>query len=170
MQDFSYLLPTEIIFGKDVEKTVGEQVKKHGGTSVLLVHYGDAFIKSTGLADQIGKSLTDAGLKYVELDGILPNPRADRVYAGIELARANQVDFIVAIGGGSTIDTAKAVGLGSCYDGDVADLYYGRAVPKASIPLGCVATIPAAGSETSTGSVITFGENKICLLYTSRCV
>ena len=116
MQDFSYLLPTEIIFGKDVEKTVGEQVKKHGGTSVLLVHYGDAFIKSTGLADQIGKSLTDAGLKYVELDGILPNPRADRVYAGIELARANQVDFIVAIGGGSTIDTAKAVGLGSCYE------------------------------------------------------
>lgn len=160
MENFTYLLPTKIIFGKDAEKHVGEEVKKYS-SNVLLVHYGDDFIKKSGILETVKGSLDAHGIKYTELFGIQPNPISDPVYQGIDLCRQNDIDFILTIGGGSVIDTGKAVAVGVKYAGDVSDFYFAKAEPKEALPVGCIGTIPAAGSETSNGSVISFGEHKV---------
>ena len=153
MVNFEYYTPTKVVFGKDTEKEVGRLVKAYGGTKVL-VHFGGGSVKRSGLLDRVLASLDEAGIAHVELGGVVPNPRLSKVREGIELGKAEGVDFLLAVGGGSVIDSAKAIGYGMCYDGDVWDFYEGKAVPAACLPLGCVLTIAAAGSEMSSSSVI----------------
>lgn len=154
MKNFQYYAPTQVVFGKDTESQVGELVKAQNGTKVL-VHYGTGSVKRTGLLDRVCASLDEAGIPYVSLGGAVPNPRLSLVYQGIELAKKEGVDFILAVGGGSAIDSAKAIALGMKYDGDVWDLYLKKSQAKECIPLGVVLTIAATGSEMSDSSVIT---------------
>lgn len=153
MNNFEFCSPTDFVFGRGAESKVGEQVKKHGGHSVLL-HYGGKSAESNGLLDIVRKDLVAEGLNVFELGGVEPNPRASLVYQGISLVREKKTDFIVAVGGGSVIDSAKAIGIGVNYDGDFWDFYSGKVMPDSMLPVGVVLTIPAAGSEGSTGSVI----------------
>ena len=153
MVHFEYYTPTKVVFGKDTEKEVGQLVKAYGGTKVL-VHFGGGSVKRSGLLDRVLSSLDEAGIAHVELGGVVPNPRLSKVREGIELGKAEGVDFLLAVGGGSVIDSTKAIGYGMCYDGDVWDFYEGKAVPAGSLPIGCVLTIAAAGSEMSCSSVI----------------
>lgn len=154
MENFNYYSPTRVIFGKDTEGNVGTETKKYG-KRVLVHHYGEDFLKKSGLLDRIFKSLKDEGLEVFELGGVQPNPRLSLVKEGIKLAREKKIDFILAVGGGSVIDSSKAIGIGVPYSGDVWDFYYKGAEIKESLPIGVVLTIAAAGSETSGSSVIT---------------
>ncbi|MBT3318160.1 MAG: iron-containing alcohol dehydrogenase [Clostridia bacterium] len=158
MQNFRFLNKTEIIFGKDTQKEVGAEVKKHG--SKVLLHYGSGHIKKSGLYDEVIESLNESNVDFIELGGVKPNPRLALVREGIALCREHKVDFILSVGGGSVIDSAKAIAVGARYDGDVWDFFYDKAVIKQAIPNGVVLTIPAAGSESSDGSVITDLPNK----------
>ena len=158
MLNFRFLSPTEIIFGKDMQKLVGAETKKYANK--ILLHYGGGHIKKTGLYDEVIRSLNEAGVEYFELGGVKPNPRLPLVREGIELCRKNDIGFILAVGGGSVIDSAKAIAGGVLYDGDVWDFYLGKQAPKAALPIGTILTIPAAGSEASPGSVITDWENR----------
>jgi alcohol dehydrogenase YqhD (iron-dependent ADH family) len=151
--DFTLQLYTEIVFGLDTEKKVAELVQKHGGTKVMLV-YGGGSIKKIGLYGTVTNALKEAGIPFVELGGVEPNPRRSLVEKGVVLGKAEGVDFLLALGGGSTIDTAKAIAFGLAYDGPVWDFYSGKAVPKKTTKVGTIHTIAAAGSETSTASVI----------------
>ncbi|WP_186429264.1 iron-containing alcohol dehydrogenase [Clostridium sp. BSD9I1] len=153
MINFSYQNATKIIFGKDTENEVGNETKKYG--KKVLLHYGGGSIKKSGLYDRVIKSLKDAGIEIFELGGVKPNPRLSLVRAGIELCHKNNIDLILAVGGGSVIDSAKAIGIGTSYDGNVWDFYTRKAVVNSTLPVGVILTIPAAGSEASTGSVIT---------------
>ncbi len=153
MDNFRFLSPTEIIFGKDTENLVGEQVKRYA--SKVLLHYGGGSIKRTGLYDRVVASLKEHGIEVVELGDVLPNPRLSLVHEGIELCRREGISFILAVGGGSVIDSAKAIGVGVPYPGDVWDFYAGKVEPKETLPVGVVLTIAAAGSEASKSSVIT---------------
>lgn len=153
MDNFNFYSPTEFVFGKDREAECGEYVKKYGGSRVLI-HYGGGSAVRSGLLDRVKKSLTDSGVSFIELRGVQPNPRDTLVYQGIELCRKEGVDFILAVGGGSVIDSAKAIAAGVLYDGDFWDFYSGKHVEKA-LPIGVVLTIAAAGSEGSGDSVIT---------------
>lgn len=154
MKDFVYYAPTEVVFGRNSEEKIGCKVKQYGGTKVLL-HYGSGSVLRSGLLDVVKSSLEAEGITYVELGGVVPNPRLSLVYKGIDLCRAEGVDFILAVGGGSVIDSAKAIAWGVPYEGDVWDFYMRKARAEACLPLGAVLTIPAAGSEMSDGSVIT---------------
>lgn len=154
MIDFNYYAPTQVVFGKDSESQTGSLVKKYGGTKVLL-HYGGQSAQRSGLLDVVKASLKDSGIEFVELGGVVPNPRVSLVRKGIEVCREQGVDFILAVGGGSVIDSAKAISSGMYYDGDVWDLFIHKAMATRYIPLACVLTIPAAGSEMSNGCVIT---------------
>ena len=158
MNDFNYYAPTQAVFGRGVEERAGELVRKYGGTKVLL-HYGGGSVQRSGLLDRVKASLSAAGVAFVELGGVVPNPRLSKVREGIALCRAAGVDFLLAVGGGSVIDSAKAIGYGLAYDGDVWDLYEKKAVPRACYPAGCVLTLAASGSEMSDSSVITNEEN-----------
>ena len=153
MKNFIFQAPTKIIFGSETESSTGKEVKKHG--SKVLLHYGAGSIKTTGLYNRIVESLKNEKVDFIELGGVKPNPRLGLVYEGIELCRRNKIDFILAVGGGSVIDSAKAIGIGSSYEGDVWDFYTGKAKVAKTIPVGVVLTIPAAGSEVSGDSVIT---------------
>lgn len=154
MENFDFYAPTYFAFGKGKEKEVGAHVKKFGGSKVLL-HYGGGSIKKNGVYDAVVKSLNDANIPFVELGGVKPNPRSSLVYEGIELCRKEKVDFILAVGGGSAIDSAKAISIGVPYEGDFWDFYgTGKEIVK-TLPVGTVLTIAAAGSEGSVGSVIT---------------
>jgi alcohol dehydrogenase YqhD (iron-dependent ADH family) len=159
MDNFVFYSPTRFVFGRSTETQVGEFVKSYGGKKVLI-HYGGGSVVRSGLLERVIKSLDDAAIAHVELGGVKPNPRSDLVDEGIDFARKEGVDFILAVGGGSVIDSAKAIALGVVYDGDFADYYFGKetknpkAVP-ASLPIGTVLTIAAAGSEGSPNSVIT---------------
>lgn len=153
MENFRFLSPTEIIFGRGTENQLGEQVRKYA--QKVLFHYGGGSIKRTGLYARVMASLAQQGIEIVELGGVQPNPRLSLVREGIELCRREGITFILAVGGGSVIDSAKAIGVGVPYDGDVWDFYAGKAVPQATIPVGVVLTIAAAGSEASKSSVIT---------------
>lgn len=153
MENFNFCSPTEFVFGKDRENETGSYVKKYGGTKVLI-HYGGGSAVKSGLIDKVKKSLDDAGVPYRELGGVQPNPRDTLVYKGIELCRTEGIDFILAVGGGSVIDSSKAIAAGTVYDGDLWDLYSGKEIEKA-LPIGTVLTIAAAGSEGSGNSVIT---------------
>lgn len=150
---FDFISPTKIIFGRGTEERVGVEVLKYANK--CLFHYGGGSIKKTGLYDKVVKSLKEAGVEYVELSGVAPNPRLSLVKEGIRICRENDIKFILAVGGGSVIDSAKAIGVGVPYDGDVWDFYAGKAEPKESLGLGVVLTIAAAGSEASNSSVIT---------------
>ena len=158
MKDFQYYAPTQVLFGKGVAERAGELVRKHGGTRVLL-HYGGGSVKRSGLLDKVIASLDEAGVSYVELGGVVPNPRVGKVREGIELCRRERVDFLLAVGGGSVIDSCKAIAYGLPYEGDVWDFYDRKATPKAAFPVGCVLTLAATGSEMSDSSVITNEEN-----------
>lgn len=154
MQDFTYKAPTEVVFGRNAEQQVGELVKKYGGTKVLLHYGGQSAIKS-GLLALVEERLAAAGIQYVKLGGVVPNPRVSLVRQGIELCKQEGVDFILAVGGGSVIDSSKAISSGRYFEGDVWDLYLKKAMATRYLPVACVLTIPAAGSEMSNGSVIT---------------
>ncbi|MBP5278783.1 MAG: iron-containing alcohol dehydrogenase [Prevotella sp.] len=154
MKDFNFYSPTQVVFGKQSEEQVATLIKKYGGTKVL-VHYGGGSARRSGLLDKLIGLLQDAGISYIELGGVIPNPLLSKVREGIELCRKEKVDFILAVGGGSVIDSAKAIGYGVPYDGDVWDFWDGKAVPAACLPIGTVLTIPAAGSEMSDSCVIT---------------
>ena len=154
MEDFVFQNTAKIIFGKETEKKAGSEIKKFGGKKVLL-HYGGGSIKKTGLYDRVISSLRENGLDFIELGGVLPNPFVSLVRKGIRLCKENKVDFILAVGGGSVIDSAKAISIGCNYEGDVWDFFEGKAEPEAVVPIGVVLTIPAAGSESSVVTVIT---------------
>lgn len=153
MINFSFLSPTEVIFGRGVENQVGTHTKQYADK--VLLHYGGGSIKKSGLYDRVVKSLEEADIQVFELGGVQPNPRLGLVNEGIELCRKEDIEFILAVGGGSVIDSAKAIGLGVCYDGDVWDFFTGKAVPEETLAVGVVLTLPAAGSETSNSAVIT---------------
>ena len=159
MNNFNFYSPTEFVFGKDREVECGDYVIKHGGSKVLL-HYGSSSAKKSGLLDRVIKSLQDKGVAFVELGGVQPNPHDSLVYKGIELCRKENVDFILAIGGGSAIDSAKAIAMGVPYDGDFWDFYSGKS-PQKALPVGTILTIAAAGSEGSGDSVITKEEGML---------
>lgn len=153
MENFNFYSPTFFAFGKDREQDCGALVKRFGGTKVLI-HYGGGSVIRSGLLDRVKKSLTDASVSFIELGGVMPNPRSGLVYEGIDLCRKEGVDFILAVGGGSTIDSTKAIAAGTVYDGDFWDFYEGKYIEEA-LPIGTVLTIAAAGSEGSPDSVIT---------------
>lgn len=159
MDNFTFYSPTFFSFGKDTESQAGELVKRFGGSKVLI-HYGGGSVVRSGLLDRVKKSLDSEGIGYVELGGVKPNPRSGLVYEGIELCRKEGVDFVLAVGGGSTIDSSKAIAAGTLYDGDFWDLYDGTPITEA-LPVGTVLTIAAAGSEGSPNSVITKEEGMI---------
>lgn len=153
MKNFHYYTPTQVEFGRGAENKVAELVKHYGGTKVL-VHYGGKSASRSGLLQRVTDQLTAAGIAYVTLGGVVPNPRLSLVHEGIALCRREGVDFLLAVGGGSVIDSCKAIGYGVPYEGEVWDIYLGKHKPTASLPLGVVLTIPAAGSEMSDSSVI----------------
>ena len=153
MNNFTFYSPTYFVFGKEEENNAGKYVKRFGGSKVLI-HYGGGSVVCSGLLDRIKASLAEEEIGYVELGGVKPNPRSGLVYEGIEICKKENVDFVLAVGGGSTIDSSKAIAVGALYDGDFWDFYSGKAVEKA-LPVGTVLTIAAAGSEGSSGSVIT---------------
>ena len=154
MINFEYYTPTKVIFGKNAEEKTGELVKAQGCKKVL-VHYGGNSAKKSGLLDRICKSLEKEEIAYVTLGGVVPNPHLGKVHEGIELCKKEGVDFILAVGGGSVIDSGKAIGYGVANEGEVWDFYEKTRVPKACLPIGAVLTIAAAGSEMSNSSVIT---------------
>ncbi|WP_163438242.1 iron-containing alcohol dehydrogenase [Fibrobacter succinogenes] len=154
MDNFNFYSPTEFVFGMNRENECGELVKKYGGTKVLI-HYGGGSAVRSGLIDRVKASLDAAGIPHVELGGVKPNPHDSLVYKGIEIVRENGIDFILAVGGGSTIDSSKAIAMGVPYKGDFWDFYEGKASAAAALPIGVVQTIAAAGSEGSGDSVIT---------------
>ena len=153
MINFDFVSPTKIIFGKGTEDRVGTEVAKY--TKKCLLHYGGGSIKKTGLYDKVVEALKNEGVDYIELPGVLPNPRLSLVKEGIRICRENNIQFVLAVGGGSVIDSSKAICVGVPYDGDVWDFYEGITKPKECLDLGVVLTIAAAGSEASKSSVIT---------------
>ena len=159
MDNFSFYAPTYFAFGEGAEKRAGELVRRFGGSKVLI-HYGGGSVVRSGLLERVEKSLDAEGIKWITLGGVKPNPRSGLVYEGIELCRKEGIDFILAVGGGSTIDSSKAIAAGTVYDGDFWDFYEGKSVTKA-LPIGTVLTIAAAGSEGSPDSVITKEEGMI---------
>jgi len=158
MENFTFYSPTFFVFGKDTENEVGQYVKQFGGSKVLI-HYGGKSAKSSGLLDRVEAALKKDGIPYVSLGGVKPNPRSGLVYEGIELCRQENVDFILAVGGGSVIDSSKAIAAGVLYDGDFWDFYAGKAKIEKALPIGTILTIAAAGSEGSRDSVITREED-----------
>ncbi len=154
MNNFTFYSPTLFAFGSGEERNTGALVRRFGGTKVLLV-YGGGSVKRNGAYDAVTASLREAGLPWCELSGIQANPRSGKVYEGVDLVRREGADFLLALGGGSVIDTAKAIGFGACYDGDFWDFFTGEAAIRSSLPVGVVLTISAAGSEGSDSCVIT---------------
>lgn len=167
MGNFQYYTPTKIVFGRGAEEQTG-QLAAEQGCKKVLVHYGSGSVVRSGLLERICRSLDAAGISYVSLGGVVPNPRLSLVYEGIRLARKEQVDFILAVGGGSVIDSAKAIGYGVANEGDVWDFYEKRRTAKACLPIGVVLTIAAAGSEMSDSSVITKEEGWLKRGYSSN--
>ena len=157
MKNFNYYAPTQVAFGRNTESQVAELVKKHVGSKVLI-HYGGQSAIRSGLLAKVEQILTEAGIAYVKLGGVKPNPRLSLVRKGIELCKEENVDFLLAVGGGSVIDSCKAISSGRFYQGDVWTLYEHKDHATQYLPIGCILTIPAAGSEMSNGSVITNDE------------
>jgi alcohol dehydrogenase YqhD (iron-dependent ADH family) len=153
MLNFNFYSPTYFSFGKEREKQAGKLVKRFRGTRVLI-HYGSGSVIKSGLLERVKKSLQDSGISFIELGGAVPNPRSGLVYTGIELCKTENIDFILAVGGGSAIDSAKAIAVGALYDGDFWDFFTGKRIEKA-LPVATVLTLTAAGSEGSASMVIT---------------
>jgi len=163
MKNFKFLNATKIIFGRGMESCVGEEILPYG-KKVLFHHYGDDFIRNSEIYKTVLQSLKDSGLEIFELTGVQPNPVLSKVKEGIEICKREKIDFILALGGGSVIDSSKAIGLGATYDGDVWDHYTKKHIIQTSLPVGVVLTIPATGSESSAGSVITNEDGHVKLL------
>lgn len=153
MNNFNFYSPTQFIFGRERENETGKYVNRFGGSRVLI-HYGSGSVVKSGLLDRVKKSLNEAGIWHTELGGVVPNPRSGLVYQGINIVKTNNIDFVLAVGGGSVIDSAKAIALGALYEGDFWDFYCGKRIEKA-LPVATILTLTAAGSEGSMGSVIT---------------
>lgn len=171
MENFQYFSPTKVLFGKGTEEKTGELIKEQNCKKVL-VHYGSNSAKKSGLLDRIFDSLKQEGIDYVSLGGAVSNPRLSKVYEGIALCLKEGVDFILAVGGGSAIDSAKAIGYGAANEGDVWDLFEGKREPAGCLPIGVVLTIAAAGSEMSNSCVITKEEGwlkRACNTDYGRC-
>ncbi len=154
MDNFNFYSPTEFVFGKDRENECGAYVKKYGGSKVLI-HYGSGSAVKSGLLDRVKASLEKSGIAYVTLGGVQPNPRDTLVYEGVRICKEEKVDFILSVGGGSCIDSSKAIAIGALYDGDFWDFYSKKKPVERALPVGTILTIAAAGSEGSGGSVIT---------------
>ena len=159
MKNFRYHNYTEIIFGKDSENEVGIHIKKYA--SKILLHYGGGSIKKSGLYDRVKSALEKENIEVIELGGVKPNPRLSLVKEGIKLCKEHDIDFILAVGGGSVIDSSKAIAIGANYDGDVWDFFMGKKIEHEPLKLGVILTIPAAGSESSVSCVITNEETLI---------
>lgn len=153
MQNFEYHSPTKIIFGKGAERKVGKECAPLGDK--VLLHYGGESIKRIGLYDRVIAAIKHAGVNFIELGGVKPNPRLSLVREGIALCKKEGITGILVVGGGSPIDSAKAIAAGACCDGDVWDFFTGKATVEKALPIGVVLTIPAAGSEVSPGAVVT---------------
>jgi alcohol dehydrogenase len=153
MDNFTFQNKTKIIFGKGTESEVGKETAKYA--KKVLLHYGGGSIKATGLYDRVCRSLREAGVEFVELGGVKPNPRLSLVREGIKIVREKHCELILAVGGGSVIDSAKGIAIGAPSKEDVWDFYLKKVTVKESLPVGVVLTIPAAGSESSNGSVVT---------------
>lgn len=166
MFDFKYFTPTKVLFGKNTEDKVADLIQEFGGKKVLI-HYGGGSVIRSGLMQRVTDKLDAAGIAYVKLGGAVPNPRLSLVYEGIELCKKEGVDFLLAVGGGSAIDSAKAIGYGLMNEGDVWDLYDYKKQAKASMPLGVILTLAATGSEMSDSSVITKEEGLVKRGYSS---
>lgn len=160
MDNFTYCTPTKYVFGRGVESQTGNEAAAIGATKVLVVYGGGSAVRS-GLLDRVCDSLSKSGIKYSTLGGIKPNPVDGPVREGIDICRKDGLDAIIAVGGGSVIDTAKAIALGVPYSGDFWDFYSGKAKAEVALPVGVVLTIPAAGSEGSGNSVITLESEKV---------
>ena len=168
MKDFNYFAPTEVVFGEQSEEQVAALVKKYGGTKVL-VHYGGQSAVRSGLLDKICGLLKESGVDYVTLGGVVPNPRLSLAHQGIELCRKEGVDFILAVGGGSVIDSGKCIAMGVANpDIEVWDIYLGKVSPAKALPVASVLTIPAAGSEMSESTVVTNEEGDVKLGYSNN--
>ena len=154
MKDFNFYAPTRVVFGRQSEEQLPQLVRQYGGTKVLIL-YGGGSARRSGLLDKVEIMLNDADIPFVELGGVVPNPLLSKVKEGIGLCCREDVDFILAVGGGSVIDSAKAIGYGVPYEGDVWDFWEGKATPESCLPIGVMLTIPAAGSEMSSSCVIT---------------
>ncbi|MBO4766244.1 MAG: iron-containing alcohol dehydrogenase, partial [Lachnospiraceae bacterium] len=166
MFGFKYFTPTKVVFGRETEYRVAELIREFGGTKVLL-HYGGGSVIRSGLLARVTKCLDEAGIAYITLGGAVPNPRLSLVYEGIELCKKESVDFLLAVGGGSAIDSAKAIGYGVANEGDVWDFYDYKRKAKGCLPLGVILTIAATGSEMSDSSVITKEEGLVKRGYSS---
>ena len=153
MENFTFHNPTKIVFGRGSEALVGVETAVYA--KKILLHYGGGSVKASGLYDRVTSSLKAAGVEWVELGGVKPNPRLSLVYEGIKLCKEKGLALVLAVGGGSVIDSAKAIAMGAVISGDVWDFYLGKGQPQSALPVGTVLTIPAAGSEASTGTVIT---------------
>ena len=167
MLNFTCHIPTKLVFGLDTQKEIGALLKPYA--SKILLHYGGGSIKRSGLYDEITASLQEAGIEYIELGGVVPNPRLSLVYEGIELCRKEGVELILAVGGGSAIDSAKAIAMGVLYEGDIWTVFDEEIPIERALPVATVLTIPAAGSESSISKVITneaaqlkYGHNAEC--------
>ena len=167
MKDFNYYAPTEVVFGKESEEQVALLIKKYGGTKVL-VHYGGKSAERSGLLDKICGLLTAGGVEFIKLGGVVPNPRLSLAQKGIDICRKEGIDFILAVGGGSVIDSSKCIAYGVPFEGNVWEIYLGKAEPKEMLPVAAVLTIPAAGSEMSESSVITNEDGDVKLGYSNN--
>lgn len=168
MLNFDLHIPTRIIFGKDTHKEIGTLLRPYA--KKVLLHYGGNSIKRSGLYDEVVAALRQSGLDFVELGGVVPNPRLSLVREGIALCRREGIELILAVGGGSVIDSAKAIAIGTPYDGDVWDIYEQRKTVTAALPVATVLTIPAAGSESSPKTVITNEEKQMKISHGSELV
>lgn len=153
MENFEFYNPTKLVFGKNTHLGIGREVKQY--SKKVLLHYGGGSIKKSNLYNEVIQSLTSEGIEVVELGGVKPNPRLSLVQEGIDICKQHNIDFILAVGGGSVIDSAKAIAAGACYEGNVWDFFEGKCSPAQAIPIGIILTIPAAGSESSNGTVVT---------------
>lgn len=165
MLNYDYQNKTRIVFGKDTHKEIGSLIKPYAGK--VLLHYGGSSIKKSGLYDSVVASLKENAIDFVELGGVVPNPRLTLVHEGIALCKKENVDFILAVGGGSAIDSAKAIAMGFYYEGDVWEIYESGKSIEAALPLATVLTLPAAGSESSESTVITNEEKQLKLGYSN---
>ena len=159
MENFNFANRTKVIFGKGEENNIGKHLQ--GNVKKVLIHYGGGYLEESGILNRIIKSLMDYQIDYITLDGVVPNPRLSLVNKGRNICRNENVDFILAVGGGSAIDSSKAIAMAAEYDGDVWDFYVGKEEPKKALRVGVVLTIPGAGSEMSESSIITNEVNNL---------
>ena len=169
MLNFEYCSPTNYVFGRDTQARVGELIESCAGAKKVLIVYGNDRIVKSGLYAQVVRALEEKGMEHVELSGVVPNPRISLVRQGIALAKAEKVDFVLPVGGGSVIDTGKAVACGAVYDGDVEDFFTGAAEPQDSLPVGVILTLSATGSEGSNCAVISLDSGEKAGICVDAC-